>query len=60
LECFLERAFRDDAQFSYRIILNLFYSLKTTSFQIGFKFGEQEKSAGAKSGEKGGWGTTGI
>ena len=42
-ECFLERTFCDGAQFSYRIFLNLFYRLETTSFQSGFKFGKQEK-----------------
>jgi len=30
-------------QFSHRIFLNLLYGLETTSFQIGFKFGKQEK-----------------
>jgi len=49
LECFLERTVCDGAQFSYRIFLNLLYGLETTSFQSGFKFGKQEKSAGAKS-----------
>jgi hypothetical protein len=43
LECFLERTFCDDAQFSYRIFLNLPYGLEMTSFQRGFKFEKQDK-----------------
>jgi len=38
LECFLEHNSCDGTQFSYRIFLNLLYSLETTSFQSGFKF----------------------
>jgi hypothetical protein len=33
------------------IFLNLHHALEITSFQSGFKFGKQEKFAGAKSGE---------
>ena len=43
LPCSLEHTFCDDAQFSYRIFLNLLYGLETTSFQSGFKSGKQEK-----------------
>jgi len=44
LECFLERTCCNDAQFFYRIFLNLLYCLETKSLQSGFKFGKQEKS----------------
>jgi len=47
----MERTFCDGAQFPYRIFLNLLYGLETIYFQSGFKFGKQEKSAGAKSEE---------
>jgi hypothetical protein len=43
LECFLKRTSYDGAKFSYRIFLNILYSLETTSFQSGFNFGKQEK-----------------